>query len=103
MIVTNRNGRIVFAGSDERVIRVAEDGTRETIIDDVFEIRDVDVGPDGGIYVVGGIPSRLVRIAPDGTGSEVAGPVDPGAESSPPDYVPNLPDGVSEAAFDIDG
>lgn len=103
LIDIDGDGHIVFAGSDERVIRVAEDGTRETIIDDVFEIRDVDVGPDGGIYVVGGIPSRLIRIAPDGTRSQVAGPIDPDAESPPPEYVPNLPDGVSEAAFDIDG
>ena len=83
LIVIDGDGRIVFAGSDERVIRVAEDGTRETIIDDLFEIRDVDVGADGSIYVVGGIPSRLIRIAPDGTRSQVAGPVDPDAESPP--------------------
>ena len=102
LIVIDGDGRIVFAGSDERVIRVAEDGTRENVIDDLFEIRDVDVGSEGSIYVVGGIPSRLIRIAPDGTRSQVAGPVDPDAESPPAGYVPNLPDGVSEAAFDTD-
>ena len=63
----------------------------------------MDVGSDGGIYVVAGVPSRLIRIAPDGTQTQVAGPVDPAAESPPPGYVPNLPDGISEAAFDTDG
>lgn len=103
LIAVDGEGRIVFAVSDERVIRVGEDGTRETIIDELFEIRDVDVAADGSIYVVGGIPSRVVRVAPDGTRAQVAGPVDRDAGSPPADYVPNLPDGVSEAVLDIDG
>ena len=90
---------------DRRVVRVASDGTRETIGVDIPEVRDVDVAPDGTVYVIGGVPARVIRIAPDGSRSEIAAQAGPFVTAahvvrSPS---PGAKTGVTEAAVDADG
>ncbi len=104
MIAVDEEGRLLIVG-DRRVVRVAPDGTRETIADGVPEVRDVDVAPDGTVYVVGGMPARVIRIAPDGSRSEIAAPAGPGGTVPPVagSPSPGARTGVSQAAVGADG
>jgi hypothetical protein len=101
-IAIDTDGLLLLVAGDRHLIRVARDGTSASIVDDLAEIRDVDVASDGVIYVVGGIPARVEQIASDGTRRQVAGPLDAGV-APPPGYVANFSKGVSEIAIDGDG
>jgi hypothetical protein len=94
-IAIDAQGRLIFADGTQRVVREDGHGGRTTLIDNLAEVRDIDVTPGGSVYVVGGLPARVVRIAPDGSRSEVVGEVDSTGAA------PRT--GVSEAALDADG
>lgn len=72
-IAIGDTGEIYITGTDGRLIRRNPDGTVDPIWQGSGSLTDVDIGPDGFLYVAGYSLNQILRISPQGAAEVLAG------------------------------
>jgi hypothetical protein len=99
-------GRVLVSngsGDHPTIVRIAADGTRTAVADDLPGVGDLAITNDGIVLVLTGTAGRVIRIAPDGTRNHLAGPHSASDPPVPAGHESRFPEGVDEIGTDTDG